>query len=348
MRMNCADRQTFADGEQGWASLRGWRQTVLMRVVVIGGTEFIGRQIVERLVGRGDQVLVVHRGLTEPADWVECEHLHVDRAGFPASASRVTDFDADAVVDTCAMTLSDVQTVVPYLPDVPSIVLSSQDVYLAYQLLLGGEAGEQPVPITEDSQVRTSRYPYRGVFADANDNYEKLDVEPAYLARGGTVMRLPRVYGPWDTQRREEALLRRARAQREAIPIGTGTRLWSRGHVVDVATAVLAALDRPEAATGEIFNICESSTVSMRRWCEQILGAADSNADLVTVPDDAVPDDLRFTLASRHSLLMSATKAEHLLGWRHRPPSKPLRPQSNGTWRTHHHATATLIATTTR
>jgi nucleoside-diphosphate-sugar epimerase len=38
-----------------------------VRVVVLGGTGFIGRRVVERLVSRGDDVLVVHRGVTEPS-----------------------------------------------------------------------------------------------------------------------------------------------------------------------------------------------------------------------------------------------------------------------------------------
>jgi hypothetical protein len=34
-----------------------------VRVLVLGGTVFIGRRIVERLRERGDEVLVVHRGV---------------------------------------------------------------------------------------------------------------------------------------------------------------------------------------------------------------------------------------------------------------------------------------------
>jgi nucleoside-diphosphate-sugar epimerase len=51
-----------------------------MRVIIIGGTRFIGRRITETLVRRGDEVLVVHRGVVEPQDWVPCRHLHIDRA----------------------------------------------------------------------------------------------------------------------------------------------------------------------------------------------------------------------------------------------------------------------------
>jgi len=59
-----------------------------MRVVVVGGTKFIGRRIVEELAARGDEVLVVHRGETEPADLVECRHLHASRAEFASVAAE--------------------------------------------------------------------------------------------------------------------------------------------------------------------------------------------------------------------------------------------------------------------
>jgi hypothetical protein len=43
------------------------------------------------------------------------------------------------------------------------------------------------------------------------DDYEKLDVEDAYRARGGVALRLPMTYGAHDRQRREEFILRRVR-----------------------------------------------------------------------------------------------------------------------------------------
>ena len=37
-----------------------------MRVLILGGTLFIGRRIALELLARGDDVMVVHRGQTEP------------------------------------------------------------------------------------------------------------------------------------------------------------------------------------------------------------------------------------------------------------------------------------------
>jgi hypothetical protein len=50
--------------------------------------------------------------------------------------------------------------VLPHLPDAHLVLLSSIDVYRAYELLLAGRGGE-PVPLTETSPVRSARYPLR-------------------------------------------------------------------------------------------------------------------------------------------------------------------------------------------
>jgi nucleoside-diphosphate-sugar epimerase len=60
-----------------------------MRVVVLGGTNFIGRRITEDLHARGDEVTVVHRGVTEPSGWLDCHHLHAARADFGRVAADV-------------------------------------------------------------------------------------------------------------------------------------------------------------------------------------------------------------------------------------------------------------------
>ena len=284
-----------------------------MRVVLLGGTQFIGRRITEALIARGDQVAVVHRGQSEPHDWVDCRHLHADRKNFARVAAEVRAIRPDAVIDTCAGTAADVAAVLPHLPDARLVVLSSMDVYRAVELLHAGEEGE-PLPVTEDSPVRLGRYPYRGRLEDAGD-YEKLDVEPPYAERGGTVLRLPMVYGEHDGQRREEFILRRVRAGRRRIPVGPGTWLWTRCYVGDVAIAVLAALGSQQAA-GQVLNIGEPAVRTMLGWTRQILAAAGHDAELVAVPGDVLPADMWPTASHLQHLLADSGKAIRLLGWR--------------------------------
>jgi UDP-glucose 4-epimerase len=187
------------------------------------------------------------------------------------------------------------------------------DVYRAYELLLTEKSGE-PVPITERSEVRRDRYPLKHIDEKYAD-YDKLDVEPGYLARGGTVLRLAAIYGERDGQRREEFILRRVRAGRTRIPIGAGNWLWTRGYVGDVASAVLAVLDNPDVASGEIFNVGDLATDTMRDHAERILAAAGHEAELVTVPEDLVPADMDLTKATAQHFLVDSGKLSRTLGW---------------------------------
>ena len=133
-----------------------------MRVLILGGTRFIGRRIAADLVARGDEVTIVHRGQTETAEPDGCVHWHTDRAAFAELSAQVRALRPDAVIDTRAMTKADAEAVLPHLPDAHLVLLSSIDVYRAYELILAGRGGE-PVPISEESPVREGRYPLRGL-----------------------------------------------------------------------------------------------------------------------------------------------------------------------------------------
>jgi nucleoside-diphosphate-sugar epimerase len=192
-----------------------------MRVLVLGGTGFIGRAAVIDLVGAGHEVCIVHRGEHEPDDLPEMRHIHTDRMELEGVRDELVDFDPEAVLDNTALHREHVDVVFDVLPaGLRYVVTSSVDVYRAYAALLAGRASE-PVPIDETSPVREERYPYRergGAFA----RYEKLDVEERYRERDATILRLPMVYGEHDYQRREEPVLRRGPRRRRPPPRGWG------------------------------------------------------------------------------------------------------------------------------
>jgi nucleoside-diphosphate-sugar epimerase len=75
-----------------------------MRVLILGGTLFIGRRIAQELLARGDDVMVAHRGQTEPAELSGCAHVHVSRTALAEVADQLRAWRPDAVIDTRAMT----------------------------------------------------------------------------------------------------------------------------------------------------------------------------------------------------------------------------------------------------
>jgi len=293
-----------------------------MKVLVIGGTVFIGRAVVDELVEAGHEVCVVHRGEHEPDDLPVVPHIHVDRAKLAEKRREIDEFAPEAVWDNFAMFRSHAEGVLKALGrDRRYVVTSSMDVYRAYGGLHAGKATDA-VPVDETSPVRPERYPYRGQFPGMDD-YDKLDVEETYLDAGATILRLPMVYGPYDGQRREEFVLRRVRAKRDRIPVGSGTWLGSKGFVGDIARGVRLAIE--SGLRGETFNLGESRTYPAGLWAQMILDAAGSKAELVRVPDDKLPDDLDLTGAVPQHLLVDSSKARRALGWSDTEPAEALR-----------------------
>ncbi|HMJ38422.1 MAG TPA: NAD-dependent epimerase/dehydratase family protein [Verrucomicrobiae bacterium] len=293
-----------------------------MRVVVLGGTRFIGRAIVEELGAAGHEMLVVHRGNLEPDDMPPVQHLHTDRMELGAHRGELAAFGPDAAVDCRALTQADSEIVLDTLPaGLRLVVISSIDVYRAFGAL-NQDLETDPVPLDEDSAVRPTRYPYRGLMPGM-EHYDKLDVEDLYLARGATSVRLPMVYGEHDYQLREDFILRRLRAGRARIPFGAGTWLACRAYVRDVARGVHLVLESPDAA-GHVFNLCEDRTYSMRMWSRMILDAAGSTAELVRVSDDLLPEDLKPTGNMSQHIVASAQKARSTLGWTTSDPAESL------------------------
>jgi nucleoside-diphosphate-sugar epimerase len=69
---------------------------VRVRLLVLGGTKFLGRAVVEEALARGHEVTLFNRGETNPELFPEVEKLRGDRRG---DLSALADRDWDGVVD---------------------------------------------------------------------------------------------------------------------------------------------------------------------------------------------------------------------------------------------------------
>jgi nucleoside-diphosphate-sugar epimerase len=294
-----------------------------VRTLVLGGTRFIGRALVMELLGCGHEVAVVHRGEHEGELPAQVVHIHVERSRLPDRREELVSFAPDAAIDLSAMTEADAEALIGALdPSIPLVAASSCDVYRAFASL-HEDIVTDAVPLREDAPLRAGPPPDRVVMSGWSyeaDRYEKLDVERIYLERGATICRLPVVYGEHDYKRREEFVLARVRAGRSRIPVGAGTLLLSRGYAPEIARGLRLAVERAGGeGLGEVFNLAEGETATVRLWMQEILAAAGHEAELVRVPEERVPDDLGFTTEFPQPLLIDPSKAAEELGWVHAP-----------------------------
>jgi nucleoside-diphosphate-sugar epimerase len=288
-----------------------------------------GWRIVRKLAENGHDVTVVHRGVTEPEPKIPVTHVHGSRAEIEDLWPRISELSPEGLIDVAAYSRSDAQQVLRAIPPgIRLLALSSMDVYRASGALRGIPSMD-PVPLDESAPLRAARYIYRDA-VNPSDDYEKLDVEEEYLKHGATILRLPMIYGEHDDSRREEFILRRCRANRDRMPIGPGSLLWSRGYIGDIAKAARLAIEAD--AAGEIFNICESRTWTIAQWAKQTASAAGWGGEFVRVRDELLPRRISTSrLPSSNTCCFDASKARHVLGWTETDPLSRFEPRSIGT-----------------
>ena len=83
-----------------------------MRILVIGGSSFVGRGIVQAAIDAGHDVTLFNRGKTDPGAFPEAEHLTGDRN---SDLSALEGREWDATVDVCAYVPKQVRTLLETL-----------------------------------------------------------------------------------------------------------------------------------------------------------------------------------------------------------------------------------------
>jgi len=176
-----------------------------------------------------------------------------------------------------------------------------------------------PVPLTEESRLRETLYPYRG--GDHGrpilEDYDKIPIERIVMSRPGlpgTVLRLPMVYGPGDYQHRLFPYLKRIQDGRTVL-LGERASRWrtSRGYVEDVADAIVLAATESRAAD-EIYNVADVDALAEADWVRAI------GAEPEIVPDEELPEDLKDDAWIEQDLVASTGKIRQHLGYSERVP----------------------------
>lgn len=274
-----------------------------MRVLVIGGTGFIGPWVVRQLCTAGCAVTVFHRGEHRadlPAGVREILHpgATIPILNFPP---EVLAEDFEVVIHMIAMGREDAAAAVRFFATSAQrmVVLSSGDVYQVYGKFIGLEDGPADNhQLTEDAPLRSVFYPYRTRASSPEDwtyDYEKIFVEQVFMENAGraaTVLRLPKVYGSGSNSNLGTVYAFRAHPDWR----------WTHGYVENVAAAiVLAALHA--AAGGRIYNVGEEDTPTVAQR-------------LASLPPSTVEPapDRNYNFA--HDIVYDTTRIRHELGYR--------------------------------
>ena len=83
-----------------------------MKILVIGGTRYMGRIMVQNLLDQGDEVTIFSRGNTQPEWWDQVGHIQGDRNDHDGFNAKLKGAPFDAVVDTQAYRWEDVESAI--------------------------------------------------------------------------------------------------------------------------------------------------------------------------------------------------------------------------------------------
>jgi nucleoside-diphosphate-sugar epimerase len=240
-----------------------------MRILVLGGTQFLGRHTVEAALARGHDVTTFNRGRTRPELFPGVEKLHGDRDGhLNALAARTF----DAVVDTSGYVPRVVRQTIDALGDVGHYTfVSSISVY-----------ADLSVPPSERSPVRELETPteeWREAYGELKADCEDVVRErfpKAFVPRPGLIV------GPWDPTGRftywPERLAAGGRVLAPAPPDADAQVI----DVRDLAAWIVRAAENGLAGT---YNAVDRpvTRATLLETCRRV---ANSDAELVWVDGD--------------------------------------------------------------
>ena len=251
-----------------------------MKVLVIGGTLFVGRLLVEELLKAGHDVAVLHR---KP------------KHDFP---KRVENLEADR---NDAAQLQE--------------ALAGRRFEVVFDNVYDWERGTTAAQVEATVRAcgnRITRYVFLSSVAAYGDGLNHKESDPLapdyhsepYIRHTATTERLlfrmhavsgfpvvtfrpPFIYGPNNPFYREQFFWDRLRAGRPIIIPGDGHRLMQFVYVNDLVQAMLRAMVEPKAA-GEAFNIGDPKPVTQVELVERLARAANVEPSLVRIPRDVI------------------------------------------------------------
>jgi len=274
-----------------------------MRYLITGGAGFIGSHLAERLLSRGDDVIIIDDLCTGSIRNIE--HLK-DRPGFeyiidsifnrPLLAELVDDCDVifhlAASVGVKLIVESPVRTIETNVKGTESVLevanKKKKKVLVASTSEVYGKASK--IPFSEDDDLvmgPTCKGRWSYACSKAIDEFLAL----AYWKEKKlpiVIVRLFNTVGPRQTGRYGMVLptfVRQALAGQPLTIYGDGTQSRCFAHVSDVVEALIQLTEEPQAV-GEIFNVGSQEEISIRGLAELVKAKTNSESPLRYIPYD--------------------------------------------------------------
>ena len=227
-----------------------------MKVLFFGGTRFVGKALVSRLLSKGHEIFVFTRGnLPVPKNTI---HIKGDRTNVQ-DLKKLSDLSFDLIIDSSGRKLEDTKGLLEYsgLPNFRFIYISSAGVYENVQLF----------PVNEESRIDLKS---RHIGKAKTESWLKSEGIPF------TSFRPTYIYGPGNYNPIEKWFFDRI-VNGRSIPVPyDGQTITQLGHVSDLAEAISKSIET-EKAINQIYNCSGSKAVTFKGLIETAILATGNN-----------------------------------------------------------------------
>lgn len=237
-----------------------------MRILVIGGTLFIGRAIVQALVQRGHDITVLHRRDSHDLG-AQVHNVQADRSDLAAISRILGAGQFDAVFDVAYDWQKGTTAA-----QVEAAARSCASGLQRYVFISSVGAYVPGIDLSETSALVADDFPnpYARHKASSERALFRLHAATGFPA---TIFRPPFVHGPRQPFYREQFFWDRLRDGRPIILPDSGDAPMQWVFVSDLAEACARAIEVPEAS-GEAFNIAHVERLTQRGFVEALARVA--------------------------------------------------------------------------
>ena len=252
----------------------------MARALVIGGTLFIGRALVDQLLERGDDVVIMHRGKGTPfgdrVGEIRCDRNDVAAVRKSLSGDRF-DVVYDNVYDWDRGTTAE---------QVTAAAIASAEGLSRYVFTSSVAAYPPGGEYDERDPLVPSNFPnpYAAQKADSERALFELHRTQGIPV---TTLRPTFIYGPHNPFDREAFFWDRLLAGRPIIVPEDGTRTMQWVHVRDVASAAVLAATK-DVAIGHAYNLASYPPITQIEFVELLARIAEREAHFVHIPREQI------------------------------------------------------------
>jgi len=247
-----------------------------MRLLVLGGTVFLGRAVAEAALAGGHHVTLFHRGVTNAGLFPEAEHRRGDRDGGLAALDHGT---WDAVLDTSGYVPRVVGDSARLLADRASTYVFVSSISAYADIAEPGATEDHPLRVLADLAVeQVGGETYGGLKAACEQAVRSALGERATIVRPGLIV------GPFDPTDRFPYWPRRFARGGEVLAPGTPD---AHVQVIDARDLAAWMLHLAQAGIHGTFNaVGPAGPMTMAGMLEACRAAAGTDATLTWVEDE--------------------------------------------------------------